>query len=117
MNGERHRKMISNFCLPKMQELDLHDMWNQQDVATCHIARVTMDLLRGEICEHFISHSGPINWPPRSCDLTPLDFFLWGYIKAHVYTDKIASIDTFEDNIEGFIREIPAEMLERVCQN
>ena len=40
------------FFLPKMQELDLHDMWFQQDGATGHIARVTMDLLRGEFGEH-----------------------------------------------------------------
>ena len=26
------------------------------------------------------------------------------------------SIDALEDNIEAFIREIPAEMLERICQ-
>ena len=42
---------------------------------------------------------------------------LWTIIRAHVYTDKPASIDALEDNIEAFIREIPAEMLERVCQN
>jgi hypothetical protein len=39
------------FFLPKMQELDLHDMWFQQDGATCHTARATMDLLRGEFGE------------------------------------------------------------------
>ena len=49
--------------------------------------------------------------------LTPLDYFLWGYVKAHVYTDKPASIDALQDNIEAFVREIPAEMLVRVCQN
>ena len=79
VNGERYREMISNFFLPKIQELDLHDMWRfQQDGAACHTARVTMDLLRGEFGEHFISRSGSFNWPPRSCDLTPLDYFFWG---------------------------------------
>ena len=24
---------------------------------------------------------GPIPWPPRSPGITPLDFFLWGYVK------------------------------------
>ena len=111
-NGERYREMTSHFFLPKMQELDLYDMWFQQDGAICHTARVTMDLLSGEFGEHFISRSGP-----RSCDLTPLDYFLWGYVKDHVYTDKPASIYALEDNFEAFIRVIPAEMLERVCQN
>ena len=46
-----------------------------------------------------------------------LDYFVWGYVKAHFYTEKPASIDAFEDKIEAFIREIPAEMSERVCQN
>ena len=78
VNNERYREMISKFFLPKMQE--------QQDGVTCHTARVTMDLLRGEFGEHFISRSGSINWPPRSCDLTPLDYLLWCYVKAHVYT-------------------------------
>ena len=44
-----------------MQELELHDMWFQQDGATCHTARVLMDLLRGEFGEHYISRSEPVN--------------------------------------------------------
>ena len=39
------------------------------------------------------------------------------YVKAHVYTDQPASIDALEDNMEAFIREIPAERLARACQN
>ena len=117
MNGERYRVMIDDFFLPKMEELDMPDMWFQQDGATCHMARATMTKLRAAFGEQFISRSGPVNWPPRSCDLTPLDFFLWGYVKAHDYMDKPATIDALEANIEGFIREIPADMLERVGQN
>ena len=91
-----------------MQELDLHDILFQQDGATCHTARVIMDLLRGEFGEQFISCSGPVNWPPRWCDLTSLDYFLYSYVKAHDYTDKPVSINALEGNIEAFIRETPA---------
>ena len=72
VNGERYREMRSNFLLPKMQEVDLHDMNFRQDGGTCHIARVRMDLLRGKCGEHFILRSGLVNFPPRSCDLTHL---------------------------------------------
>ena len=65
VNGERYREMISN---SKIQELELQAMCIQQDVATCHTARVIMDLLRGEFNEHFISRSESVNWPPRLCD-------------------------------------------------
>ena len=91
-----------------MQELDLHDMWFQQDGATCHTARVTMDLSRGEFGEHFISHSGPVNWKPKSCDLGPLDYFLSGYIITRVYAENPASVNALEDNIEAIMREISA---------
>ena len=62
---------------------------------------------------HFISLLGPVNWPPSSCDLTPLDYFLCSHVKAHVYADKPGLIDALEDNIEAFLREIPIEMLEK----
>ena len=29
-----------------------------------------------------------VNSLPRSYDLTPLDFFLWGYVKDEVYINK-----------------------------
>lgn len=56
------------------------DMWLQQDGATCCTARVKIDLLRGgDFGEHFFSPSGEVNWLPRSCDLKPLHYLLWGY--------------------------------------
>ena len=39
--------------------------------------------------------------------IVPSDYFLMGYVKADVYTDKPASIDKLEDNIEAFICEKP----------
>ncbi|GFU97128.1 uncharacterized protein TNCV_4642211 [Trichonephila clavipes] len=51
-------------------------------------ARATIDLLKATFGDRLISRFGPVNWPPRSCDLTPLDYFLWGYVKSLVYADK-----------------------------
>ncbi|GFW99571.1 hypothetical protein TNCV_3418041 [Trichonephila clavipes] len=39
-------------------------------------ARATIDLLKDTFGDRLISRFGPVNWPPRSCDLTPLDYFL-----------------------------------------
>uniref|UniRef100_A0A1L8EI80 Putative transposable element n=3 Tax=Haematobia irritans TaxID=7368 RepID=A0A1L8EI80_HAEIR len=117
VNGDRYRSMLTNFLLPKMEELNLVDMWFQQDGATCHTARDSMAILRENFGEQFISRNGPVSWPPRSCDLTPLDYFLWGYVKSKVYRNKPATIPALEDNISEEIRAIPAEMLEKVAQN
>lgn len=53
----------------------------------------------------------------ESCDFTPLDFSLWGYVKAHGNIDGSFSIDSLEDKIEAFILQVPVDMLERMCQN
>ncbi|GFU82173.1 hypothetical protein TNCV_4466241 [Trichonephila clavipes] len=57
------------------------------------------------------------NWPPRSCDLTPLDYFLWGYVKSLVYADKPQTLDHLEDNIHRVIADIRPQMLEKVIEN
>ncbi|GFX44325.1 short stature homeobox protein [Trichonephila clavipes] len=64
-----------------------------------------------------ISRFGPMNWPPRSCDLTPLDYFLWGYVKSLVYADKPQTLDHLEDNIRRVIADIRPQMLEKVIEN
>ncbi|GFV70727.1 uncharacterized protein TNCV_2022911 [Trichonephila clavipes] len=63
------------------------------------------------------SRFGPVNWPPRSCDLTPLDYFLWGYVKSLVYVDKPQTLDHLEDNIRRVIADIRSQMLEKVIEN
>lgn len=76
VNGVRYREMITDFLVPKIQELDINDLWFQQDGATCHTTRETLILLASHFDENIISRFGPFNWPHRSCDLTPLDYFL-----------------------------------------
>ncbi|GFU65254.1 transposable element Tc3 transposase [Trichonephila clavipes] len=81
------------------------ELWFQQDGATCHTARATIDLLNNTFGDRLISRFGPVNWPPRSCDLTPLDYFLWDYVKSLVYADKPQTLDQLEDNICHVIAE------------
>ncbi|GFV86384.1 putative transposable element [Trichonephila clavipes] len=94
-----------------------NELWFQQDGATCHIARATIDLLKDTFGDRLISRFGPVNWPPRSCDLTPLDYFLWGYVKSLVYADKPQTLDHLEDNIRRVIADIRPRMLEKVIEN
>lgn len=117
VNGERYRNMIRNFFVPQLRGINLADMWFQQDGATCHTAGATIDLLKETFDEKIISRNGPINWPPRSCDLTPLDYFLWGYVKSLVYVDKPQTIDHLEINIRRVIGEIRPQMLRKVVEN
>ncbi|GFX07498.1 putative LOC100569746 [Trichonephila clavipes] len=109
--------MITNFFIPELNNHDVQELWFQQDGATCHTARATIDLLKDTFGDRLISRFGPVNCPPRSWDLTPLDYFLWGYVKSLVYADKPQTLDHLEDNIRRVIADIRPQMLEKVIEN
>ena len=92
MNGLRHRTMINEFLWPELKDMDVDDVCLQQDGATCHTSGETIGLLPEKFPGRVIYRNGDYNWPPRSCDLIPLDFFLWGYVKNKVYADAPQSI-------------------------
>ncbi|GFT96332.1 uncharacterized protein TNCV_2081871 [Trichonephila clavipes] len=117
VNRDRYRAMFTNFFIPELNNHDVQELWFQQDGATCHTARATIDLLKDTFGYRLISRFGPVNWPPRSCDLTPLDFFLWGYVKSLVYADKPQTLGHLEDNIRRVIADIRPQMLEKVIEN
>ncbi|GFU52410.1 transposable element Tc3 transposase [Trichonephila clavipes] len=117
VNGDRYRAMITNFFIPELNNHDVQELWFQQDGATCHTARATIDLLKDTFGDRLISRFGPVNWPPRSCDLTPLDYFLWGYVKSLVYEDKPQTLDHLENNVRRVIADIRPQMLEKVIEN
>ncbi|GFT44103.1 uncharacterized protein TNCV_2111281 [Trichonephila clavipes] len=80
-------------------------------------SHATIDLLKDTFGDRLISRFGPVNRPPRSCDLTPLDYFLWGYVKSWAYADKPQTLDHLEDNIRRVIADIRPQMLEKVIEN
>ncbi|GFU61180.1 transposable element Tc3 transposase [Trichonephila clavipes] len=90
VNGDRYRAMITKFFSPQ---------------------------LNNTFGDCLISRFGPVNWPPRSCDLTPLDYFLWAYVKSLVYADTPQTLDHLEDNIRRVIADIRPQMLENVIEN
>ncbi|GFX82894.1 putative LOC100569746 [Trichonephila clavipes] len=109
--------MITNFFIAELNNHDVQELWFQQDRAKCHTARATIDLLKDTFGDRLISRFGPVNWPPRSCDFAPLDYFLWGYVKSSVYADKPQTLDHLEDNIRRVISDILPQMLEKVIEN
>ena len=84
---------------------------------TAHTAKKSMDVLRGLFPAHLISLRGDIGWPARSPDLSPCDYFLWGYVKSEVFKDRPTTIDGLKAAICKTINEIPQEMTQRAMEN
>ena len=87
VNGLCHRTMIIEFLWPELEDIDVSDVYSQQDDAKCHTSGETIGLLCQKFPGRVISRNGDYNWSLRSCDLNPLDFFVWVHVKDKVYAD------------------------------
>ena len=117
VNGVRYCAMINDFLFPALEEEDIGNIWFQQDGAPCHTAHVSIDLLRTVFEDRIISRNANVIWPARSCDLTPLDYYLWGAVKDKCYANKPATIDALKNNIRIAIEDIMPHTIENVLKN
>jgi hypothetical protein len=72
--------------------------------------------------QRWIGHHGPnenlLLWcPPRSPDLTPCDFFLWGYVKDTVYVPPLPrNSQQLQNRTVAALGGVTRDMLQRVWQ-
>lgn len=115
VNQHNYLDMLKNYFYPIMKRKRLHKkMIFQQDGAPPHFSKAVREWLNENFDTRWIGRGGPISWAPRSPDLTPLDFFLWGYLKTKVYKTRVDDIDDLKDRIEQEIKAITKETLENV---
>ena len=117
VNVDRYRAMLNTFLFIKIEEEDIGNIWFQQDGATCHTAEATLDVLRPVFEDRIISRRADVVWPPWSCDLTPLGYYLWASVKDKCYADKPEIIDALKDNIREAIGEIQLHLIDNVLKN
>jgi hypothetical protein len=60
----------------------------------------------------WIGTSGPIAWPPKSPNLTPLDFFLWGYVKNTVYKVKINDLQHLKARMRDSVATVTPKIIQ-----
>jgi len=63
----------------------------QHDGVTPHYTNRVRELLNELFANRRLGRGGPVAWPPRSPDLKPLDYYLWGHMKTLVYVTKVDS--------------------------
>lgn len=63
-------------------------MYYMHDGAPCHSSDAITQHLNGVFGNRWLANTGPWRWPARSPDLTPMDFFLWGFVKNYVYRTR-----------------------------
>ena len=106
--------MMNEFLFTKIEEEYIGNIWFRQDGTKCHIAEATLDIFRPVFEDYIISRRADVVWSPRSCDLTPLDYYLWGAVKDKCYLDKPETIDVLKDNFHEAIDEIQLHTIDNV---
>ena len=60
----------------------------------------------------WIGRDGPTLWSSRSPDITPLDFFLWGYVKDKLFSTPVPDITNLKARLTDAFATITEDMLE-----
>ena len=118
VTGETYRTMLADSIFPAIRALYGNDeFYFQQDGAPPHYHRDVRAYLDHNVPGHWIGRRGPIEFPARSPDLTPLDFFLWGTVKDEVYKRKPRNLDTLWNEIQAVCTEISLDTLVRCTES
>lgn len=94
LNGERYRHFLEHELPLLLEDVNIElrrTMVLQNDGAPCHYATQVRNYLNEAYPNRWIGRGGPISWPPRSPDLNPMDFFIWGYFKEIAYARESGS--------------------------
>jgi len=93
----------------------LRIMWFQQNGAPAHKARIVKSYLSRRFPNQWIGIGSEIQeFPPRSPDLTLLDFFLWDYVKDIVYAEEPTIREDMKNRIREACRSITPVVLRNV---
>lgn len=108
-------ELLETFVLPELRRLGINpnNIWFMQDGAGPHFALTVRAFLNATF-PNWIGRGGPFPWPPRSPDLTPLDFFLWGVIKHRIFQTEPRDLEDLIQRIEDAHNQILPETLNRV---
>ena len=103
VNKDNYLQMLQNIFWPKQLRTAAYQKYYfQQDGATPHTANIVQEYLRAKFSTKFIDKK---MWPPRSPDLNPCDFYLWGYLKSVVYYPLPKTLDDLKENIKREIKK------------
>ena len=107
--------------MPQLQE-DIMDFIFQQDRTLPHyhldVRAHLIVILPGRWIGCASHNNSPLlPWPPRSPNLTPCDFFLWGYIKDRVYVPPMPrDLPQLRQRIVKAVVAIDHQMLQCMLQ-
>ena len=94
LTGNIYEVFLRNELPGLLEEIPLmirSQTYFQHDGAPPHYTWHVREYLNESFPNRWLGCGGPVAWPPRLPDLTPLDYYLWGHMKILVYESKVDS--------------------------
>jgi len=119
VTADSYCSMIRNHVIPSLKRKKCFSTTiYQQDGAPAHTAFRTIEFLKEQFGAQLICKNSEHSWPPYSPDLAPPDYFLWGFLKAKVYSNgNFTNLEDLKQRIMTEIHLIPRELLQNVCDS
>ncbi|GBN41243.1 hypothetical protein AVEN_52362-1 [Araneus ventricosus] len=114
---------VMNLFCSSFQHCNSTDVWIVQLLCKMALLRTLIATPVKQLLNlHFgndriISRHFPTDWPPRSPDLNPCNFWLWGYLKDVVYGGLIANLAELKNRIKQHIHNITTETFRSVVEH
>ncbi|KAI6646878.1 hypothetical protein LOD99_9147 [Oopsacas minuta] len=119
INTDRYLKILEVFWkeLEENYRGYLPKFWLQQDGATPHTYNKSLDWIKNHFGSRVISRRCDHEWAPYSPDLSPPDYYLWGFLKDRVYATKPRTLGELKKKIQEEMRSISRTTCKSVMQN
>lgn len=121
LTGERYLNFLDNEITEVLDNMPLHhrhNLWYQLDGAPIHQTVAVKERINQLFQNRVIGRDRECHWPPRSPDITPLDFFLWGYLKQKVYKNRpFRNIEHLEQTIRQCCADIRRSFLQNAVKD
>lgn len=109
LTARRHLEILEEVIPQLMENVPLalyNAVYFQQDGAPSHNSALVRAFLDDNFPQRWIGTHGPVRWPPRSPDLSILDFFLWGFMKNQIYKTRYQSVAELRAAIDLTFRNL-----------
>lgn len=118
INQHSYLRVLNESVIPELHNRRcMRRITFQQDGAPPHIATAVKELLAKTFGNRIISRHFENEWPPRSPDIAPPDYWLWGSLKAKVYASTPKSLPELKSAIQREVATITSAELKRAVEN
>lgn len=104
VNAKRYHQHLKTELFPAIRKVYPRNDWiYMQDGATSHTANLVQNFLEETIPRRYVKKD---EWPPKSPDTNPLDYYFWSRVKEKVYEGRLNKPFVSEDEMIRKIKSV-----------